>query len=394
MGGPRTAGTEGSRAGGSGSVPFRGVNLGNWLVLEKWMEPGLFDGTDAEDENELARKADPDALARRIRHHRDTYITEDDFRQIAASGLDLVRLPVPYTLFSKKPPLGGGYRYVDKAMDWCEKYHLKLLIDLHTAPGGQNGFDSSGAIGAVTWHLKPQKVEQAIVVLEAIARRWGTRPGLFGIEVINEPISYSVFLSSRRTYAPRNPKDAAISTYVPLRFLRQYYQACYTRLRKVLPESKAIVFHDGFRLGRWRTFFAKRHMQNVYVDAHVYLSAAERAVRLHNPLAYRLILAFERRRIRLMQRYVPVLVGEWCVENDWAKDMDRGELTDDDYDELQSRRFAKVTRMQLDCYERSAGWVYWSWKLEPSEHTAPDAFWKESWDFRRAQMHGWLPRAF
>ena len=32
---------------------IRGVNLGNWLVLEKWMEPELFRGTTAEDETEL-----------------------------------------------------------------------------------------------------------------------------------------------------------------------------------------------------------------------------------------------------------------------------------------------------------------------------------------------------
>ena len=29
---------------------IKGVNLGNWLVLEKWMSPHLFDGTMAEDE--------------------------------------------------------------------------------------------------------------------------------------------------------------------------------------------------------------------------------------------------------------------------------------------------------------------------------------------------------
>lgn len=28
----------------------KGVNLGNWLVLEKWMSPSLFEGTTAEDE--------------------------------------------------------------------------------------------------------------------------------------------------------------------------------------------------------------------------------------------------------------------------------------------------------------------------------------------------------
>ena len=29
---------------------IKGVNLGNWLVLEKWMNPALFDGTTADDE--------------------------------------------------------------------------------------------------------------------------------------------------------------------------------------------------------------------------------------------------------------------------------------------------------------------------------------------------------
>jgi len=29
---------------------LKGVNLGGWLVLEKWMTPKLFEGTTAEDE--------------------------------------------------------------------------------------------------------------------------------------------------------------------------------------------------------------------------------------------------------------------------------------------------------------------------------------------------------
>ena len=29
---------------------IKGVDLGNWLVLEKWMNPALFDGTTADDE--------------------------------------------------------------------------------------------------------------------------------------------------------------------------------------------------------------------------------------------------------------------------------------------------------------------------------------------------------
>ena len=29
---------------------IKGVNLGNWLVLEKWMSPALFSGKTAEDD--------------------------------------------------------------------------------------------------------------------------------------------------------------------------------------------------------------------------------------------------------------------------------------------------------------------------------------------------------
>ena len=35
---------------------IKGVNLGNWLVLEKWMNPALFDGTTA-DENTTCRRS-------------------------------------------------------------------------------------------------------------------------------------------------------------------------------------------------------------------------------------------------------------------------------------------------------------------------------------------------
>ena len=35
---------------------IHGTNLGNWLVLEKWMNPGLFADTGTEDETWLARK--------------------------------------------------------------------------------------------------------------------------------------------------------------------------------------------------------------------------------------------------------------------------------------------------------------------------------------------------
>lgn len=77
-------------------MKIRGVNLGNWLVLEKWMSPSLFDGTTAEDEYYLPMQLDRSVYEARIKQHRSEYITERDFITMRAIGLNTVRIPVPY----------------------------------------------------------------------------------------------------------------------------------------------------------------------------------------------------------------------------------------------------------------------------------------------------------
>lgn len=82
----------------------KGVDLGNWLVLEKWMSPALFEGTTAEDEYYLPRQLNRDACEARIRQHRSEYISERDFATIRRNGLNTVRIPVPYFIFGDREP--------------------------------------------------------------------------------------------------------------------------------------------------------------------------------------------------------------------------------------------------------------------------------------------------
>jgi glucan 1,3-beta-glucosidase len=63
------------------------------------------------------------------------------------------------------------------------------LIDLHTVPDGQNGFDNGGICGVCKWHKNPEHVEFALDVLEQLTIRYRDRESLWGIEVLNEPIS-------------------------------------------------------------------------------------------------------------------------------------------------------------------------------------------------------------
>ena len=164
-------------------MKVKGVNLGNWLVLEKWMSPSLFDGTTADDEYYLPTQLSKEVYEARIKIHRSEYITERDFTRIKSMGMDAVRIPVPYFIFGDREPFIGCIEELDKAFNWAEKYGLQILIDLHTAPDSQNGFDNGGISGVCKWSQQPDEVEFELTVLERLAKAmldaWDAGSGYF-----------------------------------------------------------------------------------------------------------------------------------------------------------------------------------------------------------------------
>lgn len=378
---------------------IKGVNLGNWLVLEKWMLPEMFDGTGAEDEIWLNRKMNPAELKEKMKEHRDTFITEQDFAFIKEQGIWLLRIPVPYFIFGDRPPFNGCVEYLDKAFDWAEKYGLQILIDLHTVPGSQNGYDNGGLTGVCKWCKNPEEVEFALTVLERLAKRYGQREGLYGIEVLNEPISFLVYATAPSTGKAVDKEEAKGSGYVPLPFLENFYRNAYRRLRKILPENKTIVFHDGFRLRHWGKFFRKEHMKNVVLDTHIYIFAMESFVPIHMPWVYQIYIKSQQRLIERIQRDVPVVVGEWCICNKYAEKAVSGKSAEessdrsaqaDAQDELRKKRYLEIAAMQLQAWESGAGWIYWSYQFKPNRKEPLDEKWKESWDFSRCVENGWI----
>ena len=64
---------------------LRGVNIGGWLVLEKWMSPELFTGLSAEDQ--WTFDSLPDA-PRRLQGHWRTWFTERDVQWLQQTGIN------------------------------------------------------------------------------------------------------------------------------------------------------------------------------------------------------------------------------------------------------------------------------------------------------------------
>ena len=130
-----------------------------------------------------------------------------------------------------------------------------------------------GKTHSAQWAQNTDLVEYTLNVLERLARRYRDEPALHSIEVLNEPVSWSVFHSTSNT--AKDSHEASGSTYVSLRFLKRFYRDAYARLRAVLRPETVIVFHDGFRLLRWGGWFRRAGMRNVMLDTHQYLIAME-----------------------------------------------------------------------------------------------------------------------
>lgn len=69
--------------------------------------------------------------------HLDSFITEKDFKTLQSWKIDHVRIPVDYNIFQDKNGnfIDSGFKYVDKALNWCEKYGLNMILDLHKTCG-------------------------------------------------------------------------------------------------------------------------------------------------------------------------------------------------------------------------------------------------------------------
>lgn len=361
----------------------RGVNLGSWLVLEKWMTPEVFEGVDAYDEYTLARALPAEEYARRMENHRRTFITEEDFAAIADMGLNTVRIPIPYYIFGDRTdePYPPCISELDDAFDWAEQYGLQILIDLHMVPGSQNGFDNGGISGVCAWAQSPNEVEYVLGVLERLAERYGQRPGLLGIQPLNEPIVGNGAwedMDVMYRYQPVDDELLAASAPISMDFLKDFYRKVYERLRPLLPENKWIVYHDAFGMWNWFTFMIDVDYQGVAFDTHVYLFNVE-SVGLQGPLWHNAFVLGNGLLMRMLQTRFPVVCGEWSLFSNYA-------LTIENQEERAEYYTSMAEKQRKAWNQYGAGGMYWSYRVGEGAQSA----WNLPWDLRRCVENGWI----
>ena len=363
---------------------IRGVNLGNWLVLEKWMDLDMFDGTDAEDETYFCLNLDDTEKRERYKTHRDTYITSADFAYIASMGFNTVRIPVPFFLFEDKGPYVSCVEYMDKAFDWAERYGLKILVDLHTVPGSHNGTDNAGLCGLCLWSTNPDYVEYTLQVLEQIADRYGKRNAMWGIGVLNEPMCNDTptapFLNITmltQHYIPVDKEAAKKNENYSFAFLKQFYRDAYYRIRRHMPIEKCVVFHDAFSIDIWDDFISEKQFENIVLDTHKYLMTMDYMMQGEITLdTYVEHLKEFGNMLAVSDKKIPTIVGEWCIHNAFTKDKSPEEC---------KIIYATITDSYMEAMDHCSGWLYWNYKLNGDNSVMNSA------DLRQCISEGYMP---
>ena len=342
---------------------IKGVNLGGWLVLEKWICPEVFAGTDAEDEYHIARSLPAEEYRHRMEKHRREFIQENDFRFLAESSVNTVRIPIPFYIFGDRAPYLGCIDELDFAFDMAEKYGLKVLIDLHMVPGSQNGFDNGGICGVCKWSGMPEEVEYVLDLLHKLAVRYGQRAGLWGIQPLNEPITEAITgeipwkeVWIRKTYPPKDPELELGSAPIKVSFLRDFYCKAYEAVMPYVNEKVHFVIHDAFKTAMWKDFMQESQYKNVVLDTHFYLGSVEAGGCPKSLEAYKAVV--EQRFYPIldeMGRYFNIVTGEWSLDSGYAKDQE---------DQAEKyNAYSVVAQMQKQAWKRIGGSFFWTYRI-------------------------------
>ena len=168
----------------------KGVNLGGWI--------SQFDEYDVK--------------------HFEEFITEDDIREIKNFGFDHVRVPVDYNVLEDEDGniKESGFAYLTNCFNWCEKYDLKMLIDLHECYG--YSFDPSKKTDKRKFFYDEALQERFLKLWDEIATRFKDKTDRVAFEPLNEVVHYDV-------------KDAWNELLVKY----------ITRMRKIVPNAFIIV---------------------------------------------------------------------------------------------------------------------------------------------------------
>lgn len=334
-----------------GREPWRGANLGGWLLLEPGPASPLFEDQKAEhceDEWSLCKHLDASGAdkVKVFERHRAEHYGPQTFQDMGRAGLNAARIPFGHWIVNGpaegEPYVGPALDVLDRIVSLAREANFQLLLDLHGNPGGETRQRPCGHIDK-RWTWRSWRRDEAIESLRKVATRYKDEPCVTGIQVCNEP-------------------DESI----PIGVLVNYYEAAADAIRDagMTPDKVAVVVpvFTTFRLTElvreWTSRGNCLKYDNVAFDLHYY-NCFHPIWKLQSHRQHLDLCEEHARELSLLPGSV---VGEWSLARENDQRFSEAEMAE--YAAAQVRGFAAA----------SHGWFFWNWN---------DHEYYTVWDMRR-----------
>jgi Cellulase (glycosyl hydrolase family 5) len=198
---------------GSGKpVYLRGVLLEGWL---QWI--GVISGSGLTSEThmleELTKLVGPEETERFRQATYAEFTTEADIQAIAALGLNTVRVPINHRAIEQGQ---SGWQHLDNLMTWCERHNVYVMLELHSAPGGQTGLFVGDPDKKLLWDSKEDE-DHTVELWRRLATRYKDKKIVVAYDLLNEPDA--PFLQAHRLPQLYDRITAAIREVDPYHFI-------------------------------------------------------------------------------------------------------------------------------------------------------------------------------
>ncbi|KAJ2801034.1 hypothetical protein H4R20_003833 [Coemansia guatemalensis] len=371
--------------------PIRGVNLGGLFVLEPWITPSLFEqwatspnSTVVDEWNYCAVLGKQECQAR-LNRHWGSFVQEADISILASQHINTLRIPVGYWALApdhSEPYVQGQIPYLKQILDWASKYGMRTILDLHGAPGSQNGFDNSGLRGDINWTKRPGDIQRALDSLAVLARIANDHPSVVGVQALNEPANWGI------------PKTTII----------QFYIQAYNVIKSIAPQV-AVVFHDAFLPDSEWSDIVPRNLTDTILDTHIYHVFVDDVLKLSDN-EHISKACDDGKMIGKFNTRTRTICGEFSLAtNDcarWLNGFQHGARWDATYlntkpyvpgatcqgqedmrnwDAKKREYMKRFAMAQFQAYEMGTGWIFWNFKTENAD----------AWNYIKLAQNGIIP---
>ena len=208
------------------TVQLRGVNLGGWFIMEKWMCP--LDSGSLPDTYSVIQTLDnrfgvaqEQAL---IKTYQQNWITTTDLDNIKNGGYNLVRVPVwwgqfyPIANVSNATFRSDAFDMLDWLVTNAGSRGIYVIIDMHGVVGSQSTSGDTGQQNRNEYWSNGNDQGNTAYIWWQIANHYNGNPTVAGYDLINEPTgapnSNAVWTQYNNLYNSIRSVDTAHTIYM------------------------------------------------------------------------------------------------------------------------------------------------------------------------------------